>query len=87
MQDGEFVRHYLARLGRVNDGTSDQQLRARLRRLLGLSEDDTATTLVELIAQANRKTVAEVLRENSLVPFTFHTAPARITAPSSTGGM
>jgi hypothetical protein len=76
MQDGEFVRHYLARLGRVNDGTSDQQLRARLRRLLGLAEDDTATTLVELIAQANRKAVAEVLRENSLVPFTFHTAPA-----------
>lgn len=76
MQDGEFVRHYLARLGRVNDGTSEHQLRARLRRLLGLAEDDTATTLVELIAQANRKTVAEVLRENSLVPFTFHTAPA-----------
>ena len=73
IQDGELARGYFARLGRVNDGTTDFQLSARLRRSVGLDDHDTSKTLVELIARANNESVSDVVSRHSMVPFIFHT--------------
>ena len=73
IQDGELARGYFARLGRVNDGTTDHQLSARLRRTVGLDDHDTSKTLVELIGRANQMSVSDVISRHSMVPFIFHT--------------
>lgn len=74
IQNGELARGYFARLGRVNDGTTEFQLGARLRRSVGLGDHDTSRTLVELIGHANQKSVSDVVTCHSMVPFVFHTA-------------
>ncbi len=74
IQDGELVRGYFARLGRVNDGTTNFQLGARLRRSVGLDDRDASTALVELIGRANQRSVSDLVSRHSMVPFIFHTA-------------
>lgn len=77
IQDGELARGYFARLGRVNDGTTDRQLSARLRRSVGLDDRDASKTLVELIGRANQMSVSDLVSRHSMVPFIFHTARSK----------